>query len=177
MTKIQKTYAGFGVGISALLVIAFGINSLHRPDTSKAPKTTSQTAGPASNAPQQSLSQGSTQPSAAVAVAQLTPLPANATNIPDENLLQLSLMVNLADAKDQAPDKNLWKAIIPAAQKLINGPCDCEQKIWLTHFLEMGDYALSDSLDKYHETARLMATLGRNDEQAMALSKSRAKSQ
>jgi hypothetical protein len=123
-------------------------------------------------APQQSQpAQSFSQASAAAAVAQINPLPANATYIPDEKLLQLSLMVNLAVAKDQAPDKNLWKEIMPAAQKLMDGPCDCAQKVWLKHFLEMGDFALSNSLDQYHETAKLMTTLGRNDEQAMALSK------
>lgn len=94
--------------------------------------------------------------------------------IPDKYLEQLSIVVNLAGAREQAPDKNVWKAVLPAAQKLMDGPCDCAQKVWLKHFIEMGNYALSDSDIQYHETASLLATLGRNDDQAMALSKKAA---
>ena len=80
-------------------------------------------------------------------------------------------MVNLAGARDQTPDKNQWTQALPIAQKLMDGPCDCAQKVWLKHFIEMGNYALTDSIDQYRETGGLMATLGRNDTQAMALSK------
>ena len=102
-------------------------------------------------------------------VASIAPLPANATSVPDSYLLQLSTLVDLDNARDQRPNKNRWMQAIPAAGKLLEGPCDCEQRNWLTHFVEMGNFALSNSDNEYHELAALMTGLGRNNNQAIAL--------
>ena len=111
----------------------------------------------------------SSQTSSAQADA-IAPLPANATSIPDEDLLRLAGMVDLAGASDHRPDKVRWTQALAAAEKLQAGPCDCEQRNWLNHFVEMGNYALSGADEGYAQSARLMATLGRNDRDAMAIS-------
>jgi len=107
--------------------------------------------------------------SSPVASEQIAVIPANATSIPDASLYRLSMMVNLAEARDHRPDKAQWEQAVVIAGKLLEGPCDCEQKNWLKHFVEMGNYALSNS-DEYYKSAQLMATLPRNDNEAMALS-------
>jgi hypothetical protein len=177
MTKMEKCVAGLGVCISGLLVFAIGA---FNGAGGTAPKTTAQSASaprPATSLQNQSpgFGQGQAQSdpkTASRAVpTQIDPLPANATFIPDGNLQQLSMMVNLASAVNQQPDKTRWTEAVTVAQKLLNGPCDCAQRVWLKHFVEMGNYALSDSTDQYRDTAKLMATLGRNDTEAMALSR------
>ena len=99
----------------------------------------------------------------------MAPLPADAVSIPDSYLLGLSSMVDLPNARDRRPDLNRWKHAIPVAEKLLEGPCDCEQRNWLTHFVEMGNSALTNAQSDYSDNATLMASLGRNDAQAMAL--------
>ena len=98
----------------------------------------------------------------------IAPLPANATAVPDEDLLKLSGMVRLANARYARPDKARWNLAIPIAQQLLTGPCDCEQRNWLNHFVAMGNDAIANSDNRYHEEAQLLATLGRNDQDAMA---------
>ena len=56
------------------------------------------------------------------------------------------------------------------AQKFSVGLCDCEQRNWLNHFIEMGNAALANADDDYCVDADLMAILGRNDKDAMAIS-------
>ncbi|HWB61793.1 MAG TPA: hypothetical protein VG733_20085 [Chthoniobacteraceae bacterium] len=162
-----------GAGTAALLAVGFGVVALHGPYNGDNSKPAPQSAAAGSNAPagQNPGQNASVQPVANTFAVKLTPLPANAATIPDQYLEQLAMFVDLAGARSQAPNKAVWNEALPAAQKLIAGPCDCEQKIWLTHFIEMGNLALTDSTREYHETADLMATLGRNDEQAMELSK------
>ena len=89
--------------------------------------------------------------------------------MPDEDLLQLSALVDLPNTPDHPADQALWKKATPIAEKLLKGPCDCEQRNWLNHFVEMGNAAQTGSEDQYKEDAKLMATLGRNDSQAIAL--------
>ena len=98
----------------------------------------------------------------------IAPLPANATAVPDEDLLKLAGLVRLANARYARPDKARWSQAIPIAQQLLAGPCDCEQRNWLNHFVAMGNDAVANSDAQYHEEAQLLATLGRNDEDAMA---------
>ena len=98
----------------------------------------------------------------------IAPLPANATAVPDEDLLKLSGMVRLANARYARPDKARWSQAVPIAQQLLTGPCDCEQRNWLNHFIAMGNDAIANSDNQYHEEAQLLATLGRNDQDAMA---------
>ena len=100
----------------------------------------------------------------------ISPLPADAVSVPDDDLLRLCALVDLANAANHPPDKEGWKQAIPIAERLQQGPCDCEQRNWLHHFVETGNSALSDSADQYAENAQLMLTLARNDKQAMALS-------
>jgi hypothetical protein len=174
MTKMDKCLAG--VGIASLALLVFGLAAVKSPDSSKVLEMPLQTvsapvhqrvSGFVPGPPVQSAQQVS---ASSPVVAENNPLPANATSIPDDRLLHLSTLVNLAGARDQQPEKNQWTQALPVAQKLLDGPCDCAQRIWLKHFVEMGNYALSDSTGQYHETAKLMATLGRNDGEAMALS-------
>lgn len=105
-----------------------------------------------------------------VVTVTFAPLPADATVIPDDYLLKLSGMVNLANARDETPDKAQWRQATTVAEHLQAGPCDCEQRNWLHHFVEMGTAVESDDKFRYYELADLMRTLGRNDAQAMALS-------
>ena len=95
--------------------------------------------------------------------ATLTPLPANATAVPDDALLQLSNLVDLIHATTQPPDKQRWAQAVPAASKLMEGPCDCDQRNWLKHFVRMGNDALGDSPTEFAEEAQLLSTLRRND--------------
>jgi hypothetical protein len=106
-------------------------------------------------------------------VPPIAPLPSDAPSVPDACLLNLAAMVDLSQAGTHRPDKNRWRQAIPVAEKLIQGPCDCAQRVWLTRFIEMGNFALENSENEYYEHATLLASLGRNDDQAMALSRAR----
>ena len=173
LTKMEKTFVGLGVGTTALLALGFGMVAFHGPYNGDAAKPAAQSAPAANSAGGQApalQTVANTMPPAPN-TAWLEPLPANARTIPDHYLEELSAAVNLAGAREQPPDKGVWTEALPVAQKLMDGPCDCAQKVWLKHFIEMGNYALTDATRQYHETAGLMATLGRNDEQAMELSK------
>lgn len=116
-----------------------------------------------------------TQSAAPVQADPIPPLPANATSIPDGYLKKLSMLVGLPDAAAHAPDKAHWSQAIPIAQKLSDGPCDCAQKVWLKRFVEMGNYALTNSADQYNKAAKYIITLGLNDQQAMELSHNRSR--
>ena len=101
----------------------------------------------------------------ATATVTLTALPADATSVPDDALSQLSNLVDLKHAATQPPDKQRWAQAIPAASKLMEGPCDCDQRNWLKHFVKMGNAAFSDSHTDYSEEAQLLSTIRRNDTQ------------
>ena len=97
------------------------------------------------------------------------PLPPDAKSVPDERLLRLAGMVDLANARYAHPDKKQWSAAMPLAVNLMTGPCDCGQRNWLAHYVEMGSFALSDSRHQYQASAELMATLAlENDDRALA---------
>lgn len=89
----------------------------------------------------------------------------NAKTVPDQALLRLSGMVNIGNSLNALPDKEAWGCALPVARKMMNLPCDCGQRNWLSHFVEMGDYALADSENEYLDSARLMLALGRNNAQ------------
>lgn len=108
---------------------------------------------------------------AATATAGIEPLPAEEPYIPDQSLLRLCSMVNIANAVNEPPNKTGWQQALPIAEQLLASPCDCAQRNWLKHFVEMGDHALASEEREYNESAQLMATLGRNNAQAVALSK------
>ena len=78
-------------------------------------------------------------------------------------------MVDLANAADRPPDKEKWQQALVIADKLQQGPCDCEQRNWLHHFIETGNSALTAPAD-YAENVQLMLKLARNDKQAMIIS-------
>ena len=168
MTRMEKIFVGLGAGTTALLAIGFGMVAFHGPynyDNVPKPATQATTAAAAANPSIQ-------PPAPAIAgPVNLEALPANAPMIPEKYIDQLSQAVNLAAAPVQPPDKAEWTRALPYAQKLMDGPCDCAQKVWLKHFIEMGNYALADSSSDYHQTASLLVTLGRNDDEAMELSK------
>ena len=107
--------------------------------------------------------------SAPVVHARTIPLlPPHATSVPDEDLLILTALVDLPNATAHQPDKAKWKQAITAAEQLMQGPCDCEQRNWLSHFVEMGNFALAGSETEYRRDAALLATLARNDRQPIA---------
>ena len=95
----------------------------------------------------------------------IPPLPANAANVPDEDLLRLSASVGLANAPDRSIDKERWARVMPVAEKLVQGPCDCEQRNWLNHFIAMGEAARNGADEQYYQLAGLMVKLARNDQQ------------
>ena len=109
-----------------------------------------------------------TTPDAAAPVFQF---PANGGTVPDQALLKLCAMVNIANAVNEAPDKNKWQEALPIAEKLLDYPCDCAQRNWLSHFVELGNDALHGSEQEYNTAAQVLTTLGRNNAQAVALSK------
>ncbi len=102
---------------------------------------------------------------AATASIALMALPADATAVPDEALLQLSKLVDLAHATTRPPDKQRWAQAVPVASKLMEGPCDCDQRNWLKHFVKMGNDALSNSDTDYMVEAGLLSTIRRSDTQ------------
>ena len=165
---------GAGVVVSALLVLE--IVSLMHPDKSKVVETLAQNAAkPAaslnSSTGQNPITQTFQAASAPPPVVKTNnSIPSNATSTPDASLLRLSTMVSLAEARDHEPNKTQWAEAVANAQTLLQGPCDCGQRNWLNHFIEMGNYALSNS-GEYYKSAQLMATMPRNDDQAMALSR------
>ena len=73
---------------------------------------------------------------------------------------------------NEAPNKKAWQEALPIARKLLEYPCDCAQRNWLSHFVKLGDRALNGSEQEYNASAQVLVTLGRNNEQAVALSKS-----
>ena len=160
-----------GIALVAVVVLALELPDqirearVARSQKAKAKSDAAQTAGPTGN--------GSTSMPGSVeaGLESIPALPANATSVPDDNILTLARFVDLPNSAEHHPDKKRWSQAITAAEKLAQGPCDCAQRNWLTHFIEMGNFALSDSESDYRESAKLMATLGRNDEHAMALSK------
>lgn len=90
-------------------------------------------------------------------------VPSSAPAVHDEDLKQLAGMVDLAKAKDAAPNAAKWSKALPLAKKLAGETCDCEQRNWLNQFITMGDYALAGA-PEYHESAKLMDTLPLNDD-------------
>ena len=97
--------------------------------------------------------------------------PATGYTVPDEALLRLCALVNVANSVNEPPDKQQWRDALPIAQKLLVYPCDCAQRNWLSHFVETGTDALQGSEQEYHASAQLLVTLGRNNAQAVAISK------
>ena len=102
---------------------------------------------------------------AATAAITLTALPADATAVPDETLLQLSNLVDLAHATTRPPNKQRWAQAVPVASKLMEGPCDCDQRNWLKHFVKMGNDVFSNSDTDYMAEAGLLSTIRRSDTQ------------
>ena len=163
---------GTGSLAAVLYAAAFATSHLHHPQVVTAR---------AVSAPAKMPADAPTAPSTSVGTAQalstmppqaditIPPLPANATSVPDDDLLRLCAMVSLANAANVPPDKAGWQQAIPIAEKLQQGPCDCEQRNWLHHFVETGNSALTDSADQYAENVQVLSTLARNDKQAMAL--------
>ncbi len=95
----------------------------------------------------------------------IPPLPANAVSVPDADLLKLSAMVNLPNADERRINKEQWALAVPIAKQLVQGPCDCEQRNWLNHYIELGNDALTGSDDAYYNLAVLMHKMARNDRQ------------
>lgn len=164
------------IGLGALIVVpavAFGViegTSLLIPPTTA--ETSSRTAEKPDSA--------SVANTLAIAPAPASILPAaNATSalinsapagqgsadfpIHDADLKSLGAMVDLGDAARSTPDKQRWTRALSIAENLLQGPCDCEQRNWLSHFVTMGNAALSDSPD-YYKLAQVMPTLALNDQ-------------
>ena len=171
---MKTNFSRGGAASAVLLALAATATAFyfHGHDATPRPKTVSAVrAMPVADAVQKPAPNPTPVSTAtAFAASGITPLPTDATSVPDEDLLKLSGLVDLANARYQHPDKARWAQAIPVAQNLLSGPCDCEQRNWLNHFVEMGNDALSNSNDSYYEHANLMVTLGRNDKDAMAMS-------
>ena len=95
----------------------------------------------------------------------IPPLPSDATSVPDADLLKLSAIVNLPNAEERHIDKKQWNRALPIAQRLAQGPCDCEQRNWLVQFIQMGNDALAGSEQDYYRLAGVMRKTARNDKQ------------
>ena len=169
--RSMNTYRVQIIAGSAILALAVAAVAL--PGIGKGSKAAGQ--APPSPAQTRAIPNGRNPGSAPVAALDaadipqtIAPLPANATVVPDEDLLKLSGLVRLANARYAHPDKERWSRAIPVAQQLLAGPCDCEQRNWLNHFVAMGNDAITNLDQQYHEEAQLLATLGRNDQDAMA---------
>ena len=171
MTKIQKRLLCVGITGTALLLLAtVAMNSPGHVDVRmRTPRPTQEAAVRVVPPPVVQASEKNTL-STSFATDPIAPLPANAASIPDEDLLKLSAMIDLASARDRDPDKKRWAQALPIAQMLLQGPCDCEQRNWLNHFVEAGNDALTDATDRFHEHVWLVSNLARNDSQAMAMS-------
>ncbi len=98
----------------------------------------------------------------------IPPLPADATAVPDADLLKLSVMVDLTNADERHIDKERWSRAVPVAERLAQGPCDCEQRNWLTQFIRMGNDALTGSEEDYYRLVEVMRKTPRNDKQLQA---------
>ena len=159
-----------GLGGAALAVFATAIVLQHR-DPASQPATKIEASAPSSSGDQKPLPNLEEASAELAAVESIPPLPADATFVPDEDLLKLSTMVDLAGAATHRPNKDRWRQALAVSQKLMEGPCDCEQRNWLSRFGEMGNFALTNSETEYRNYATLMSNLGRNDNQAMAMSK------
>jgi hypothetical protein len=112
----------------------------------------SQTANPMAN-----------QPPPEVEIPQFNQPISGAVNASD--LRDLAHQVNLKNTDLADVDKDQWKQALPKAQKLLGGACDCEQRNWLTHFIETGGYAISGST-QYQDSAKFLSTLPKDDQEA-----------
>ena len=163
--------AGFAVLLLVLAPYKLSRTSVDGGPAQRVPQPTAQQA-PQTPPPDAAPTVVAQAPSAAPeALETIAPLPPNATSVPDEDLLKLSGMVELGSAQYDRPDKARWSQALPIASKLLHGPCDCEQRNWLNHFVGLGNEALSDANGQYYQDAKIMATLGRNDNDAMARSR------
>ena len=104
----------------------------------------------------------------ALVVETLPPLSPKAASVPDKYLVNLSAMVDLPHAISRPPDKARWAQSIHVAEQLLQGACDCEQRNWLSHFVEVGNLALTGSVEEYHKALAILVTLARNDSQPIA---------
>ena len=107
-------------------------------------------------------------PVESVVAESLPPLSPKAASVPDKYLLNLSARVDLPHAGARPPDKSRWSLSIPVAEQLLQGPCDCEQRNWLNHFIATGNLALTGSVADYQKELALLVTLARNDSQPIA---------
>ncbi len=81
----------------------------------------------------------------------------------DNYLLKLEGMVDVANARYGAPDKESWQQALPVAKVLEEGMCDCAQRNWLNQFIAMGEAGLAGDLTAYHQQGETMAGIGRRN--------------
>ena len=159
MNRTTKHLAGLGLGGGLLVVAVAKLGTGHPP---VAPPSATAAVPVSALKPSPALAAATATPELSV---NIPPLPANATNVPDEDLLKLSASVDLANALDRSIDKERWARVMPVAEKLVQGPCDCEQRNWLNHFIAMGEAARNGADEEYRQLAGLLVKLARNDKQ------------
>ncbi len=162
-------------GLAAVLVVsvlAFGVvegTGLLVPPTSaeSPPRPDVPDSATAVTPPRTTPATVSTVPAgnATVTMANSAPATQGSPDFPihDSDLKTLGAMVDLGNAAKETPNKEHWTRAIAVAQTLLNGPCDCEQRNWLTHFVDTGNAALADSPD-YYKLAQVLPTLALNDQ-------------
>jgi hypothetical protein len=141
-----KTFLGIGLAAAASLVLAFVI--LNRLNGVSGAESGSQ--------PPRSETPESRPPSAAVAG------PSAGIPVTPQDLENLARMVDLSESPDQGFKKEQWAKAIPAAEKLLGQSCDCEQRNWLTQFVNVGHLAAAESPD-YRTFAPMLATMYRDN--------------
>lgn len=165
MTHKQTVGFAGAAGTLAVMAVFFGWSSRHSaPGTANVSLPPSATPLVAPVAPAASPATSAVEQAANEEPA-VPPLPANATHVPDEYLLKLANMVRLTNADEHLIDKERWGRALPIAERLVQAPCDCEQRNWLNHFISMGNDALAGMDEDYYRTAVLMQKMARNDQQ------------
>lgn len=98
----------------------------------------------------------------------VAPVPSSAeiTTVMPDSVLDSDL-AGLADAVklnqlSAGVGKEVWAQQIPVAQKLLEGSCDCDQRNWLKHFIQTGQFAMTGS-NQYMKSVRLLAKLRRSN--------------
>ncbi|MBA3961906.1 MAG: hypothetical protein H0X40_08400 [Chthoniobacterales bacterium] len=174
MSNTGKFFIVTAIACAVLLI--GGVAFLRSPRPAVAPKSAAEISPqiPAASAQAAIVRQSAAAPAQAAPVEttlvaeSLPPLSPKATSVPDKYLLNLSSTVDLPHAGLRPPDKARWAQSIRVAEQLLQGPCDCEQRNWLNHFVAAGNLALTGSVEDYQKELALLVTLARNDSQPIA---------
>jgi hypothetical protein len=82
--------------------------------------------------------------------------------VQDSDLQKLVTAIDFKSGPSSDLVKAQWAKELLVANHLVHGVCDCEQRNWLNHFIETGNYAVAGS-PAYDHSVRVLASLPSSD--------------